>query len=140
MGLFDTTANNEVTATTYLRKPHVSKIADSTYPYTYAGKLTSSNQNKFDITDFIPNTYLKFASIATADKHMGGAIFFLPGSCTVTDQTPNVVNGVAGTGFDNVDIENIECSGRGECDRGTGTCECYEGYTGNACEGQTTVV
>lgn len=140
MGLFDTASDNELTAASYLRKPHVDNIDDATYPYQYAGKLTSANKDKFDITDFIPNTYLKFASVTAADRHLGAAVFYLPGSCEVTDQTPNMVNSVAGIGFDNVDIENIECSGRGECDRGAGTCECYEGYTGNACEMQTTVV
>jgi len=50
------------------------------------------------------------------------------------------VNGVAGIGFDNVDIENIECSGRGDCDRAFGLCQCYDGYSGNACEVQTTVL
>lgn len=28
----------------------------------------------------------------------------------------------------------MECSGKGECDRNTGRCKCYEGYTGAACQ------
>jgi len=140
MGLFDTTSNNEITATSYLRKPHVDNIDDTTYGYTYAGMLTSDTKDRFDITAFIPNTYLKFADVTSLDLNLGAAVFFLPGSCEITDQTPNVVGSTVGVGFDNVDIENIECSGRGGCDRGSGMCECYDGYTGNACEMQTTVV
>lgn len=31
----------------------------------------------------------------------------------------------------------MECSGKGECDRNTGRCKCYEGYTGSACQRST---
>lgn len=27
-----------------------------------------------------------------------------------------------------------ECSNAGECDRGTGMCKCYDGFTGSACQ------
>jgi hypothetical protein len=33
--------------------------------------------------------------------------------------------------------EHMECSGRGACDSGSGTCSCYEGFTGEACSTQT---
>merc|ERR1719197_580687 len=33
--------------------------------------------------------------------------------------------------------EHIECSGRGSCDPGSGTCQCFEGFTGEACASQT---
>jgi len=35
--------------------------------------------------------------------------------------------------------ERKVCSGRGECDSEAGVCECYDGYHGQACEGQTIV-
>ena len=37
-------------------------------------------------------------------------------------------------------VEFIECSGRGQCDRGNGLCQCFEGYHGAACDEQNVLV
>jgi len=37
-------------------------------------------------------------------------------------------------------VENVECANRGSCDRGTGACACYSGYTGVACHLQSAMV
>jgi hypothetical protein len=31
-------------------------------------------------------------------------------------------------------VDNVECSDAGMCDRGTGQCQCFPGYTGSACQ------
>jgi hypothetical protein len=36
--------------------------------------------------------------------------------------------------------QEIECSGRGECDRGSGVCACFDGYTGLTCGEQTILI
>jgi len=38
------------------------------------------------------------------------------------------------------DVENIECSNRGQCNRHTGRCECFQGYFGIACHRQTVLI
>jgi hypothetical protein len=37
-------------------------------------------------------------------------------------------------------VENVECSNRGQCDRATGLCSCFQGYFGSACGRQTTQI
>jgi hypothetical protein len=36
-------------------------------------------------------------------------------------------------------VENVECSGRGECNYDSGECACYSGYTGQSCSVRTTI-
>lgn len=102
--------------------------------FTYVGELDSSNVAKFDISNLVPNTYLTFASDLNAGNDYYQLIAYDPFRCTVADTTES------GSAHKNADAENIECSGRGECNRGTGTCECFSGYTGNSCSSQTVLV
>lgn len=106
--------------------------------YTYMGKVTSSNKGRFDITSLLPNTFLEIDGL-TADTSAGAILFYDPANCDVRDVTEDDTRD-SEVAFANVDVENIECAGRGECDRTSGECRCFEGYTGLACETQTTMV
>lgn len=72
--------------------------------------------------------------------------------CSEGGQTPYIKN--TGT-YDNVAVtvahvaltaadssyeENVPCGNRGICDASVGTCECFEGHTGEACEIQSVFV
>lgn len=104
--------------------------------FQYVGELTSSNYQKFDISDIVPETFLVFP---TSDFHTGAGnnvdyyqiLAFDPFTCSVADVTES------GSPHENSDAENMECSGRGECNRATGACECFSGYKGDSCNMQT---
>lgn len=103
--------------------------------YTYLGVITTANQAKFDISAIVPNTFIQVDTLPNAvGSDVAVVLFYQPVTCTVTDVSES------GSAFTNLDVENIECSGRGECDRSAGQCSCFEGYTGVACEVQTTIV
>ena len=62
--------------------------------------------------------------------------------CKVTPVTTSDFVDVDGVAVEPVDsqVENIECSNRGQCNRETGVCACYSGYFGLACQRQTVLV
>lgn len=39
-----------------------------------------------------------------------------------------------------INVENIECSARGKCNRKTGACQCHTGFAGIACQSQSVLV
>jgi hypothetical protein len=89
---------------------------------------------KIDISDVVPNTWITVADLSGVSTDMRAVIMFQPVTCSVSDVTQS------GSPMVNPDVENVECSGRGECDRSTGRCECFEGYTSANCGKVTTVV
>jgi hypothetical protein len=50
-----------------------------------------------------------------------------------TEQFPNMVDS-AGNQLSNTAHYYMECSNKGLCDRESGSCECFEGYEGSACQ------
>lgn len=50
-----------------------------------------------------------------------------------TEQFPDMVDS-AHTVLTNTAHAYMECSNKGICDRQTGTCQCFDGYTGSACQ------
>jgi hypothetical protein len=50
-----------------------------------------------------------------------------------SEQFPNMVDS-AGNVLTNTAHYYMECSNKGICDRESGTCECFEGYEGSACQ------
>ena len=94
-----------------------------------------------------PGIVLKFPSmdmVSSANKAMR---FFeilvkLP-SCVVTPLlTGSEFVAVDGTAIAPVspNVENVECSNRGQCNRDSGLCECFAGFYGSSCSKQTTMV
>ena len=60
-------------------------------------------------------------------------------ACTVTPITTAGYIDVSGNEVMPIspDVENVECANRGQCNRATGECQCFQGYFGIACHRQT---
>lgn len=116
--------------------------------YTFLGYLTDfpayGSNVRVNISSIMPDTSIEVlsyanlfgASVLNTDTFAQIILAFTTAQCnTVTD-----VTGGSSAPFENIDVENIECAGRGECDRSSGLCQCFEGYTGNNCGSQTILV
>jgi len=111
--------------------------------YTFMGYYTDLAADKvLDIGAIMPDTKVEISSallsmstgLAAVDDAYTTIIMFHPPTCTDGADVTNAATGLNG------DVENIECSGRGECDRSAGVCSCFSGYHGNNCGKQTVLV
>ncbi len=95
---------------------------------------------KIDLSVIMPDTRYFLSSTAIAGGWVDGRTsmyfnWFTTAECaSVSDITTGAQS------FNNLDVENIECSGRGECDRSSGVCACFDGYTGLTCGEQTILI
>jgi hypothetical protein len=97
---------------------------------------------------------ISFTDPATTGKQnsLAANIVYDADVCTEGGQTPYMTNLAA---YDTVEVsvhhqaltdaessyeENVPCGNRGICDASVGTCECFEGHTGEACEIQSVFV
>ncbi|RYE85335.1 MAG: hypothetical protein EOO65_00610 [Methanosarcinales archaeon] len=79
-----------------------------------------------------PGVLLQFPSrkwVADGQVQFSEILIKLP-FCSVTADASSV----------DVNVENVECGSRGQCNRETGACNCFPGYTGVACQMQTVMV
>lgn len=115
--------------------------------YTFLGMLkdfpvVSGTTYAVDISSVMADTTVEIDSTNLGSSGTGTEdvdefeLAFITVQCEET--TDATIDGA--DGFNNIDVENIECSGRGVCDRATGTCGCFEGYTGLACGEQTILI
>lgn len=77
--------------------------------------------------------YMQYEAWPTVDKTSSGDyVHSQADGIDVTSQESNIVGGwKAQMGEAHF---QMECSGKGVCDRTVGVCKCYDGYTGGACQ------
>ena len=111
--------------------------------YTFIGMIedyeSTGTAYTVDISVIMPDTEVVIDTANLAATVAQVDLQFTTAECVgVVDVTAD--DNAGGVGFNNLDVENIECSGRGECDRTAGACKCFEGYTGLACGEQTILI
>ncbi len=81
--------------------------------------------------------YMQFESWPTISTSggVGGPTFDSTGSVSTPDQLGVTTNVVGGWKAQSGEAHFVsECAGKGACDRTVGSCQCYEGYSGSACQ------
>jgi hypothetical protein len=105
-----------------------------------AGELTTGDAIRFDDTTY---TVTNVASTTTYDLDKPADATVTGGNVYKFLQTIPSPKGTweswAGDYAQGVDEGHyyMECSNQGACDRKTGSCECFDGYTGSACQRQS---
>lgn len=100
------------------------------------GSCLSQKQIAIDTSGVSRFSSVRYQSAWDAEKMRGCVCdegYFGP-DCSKT-QCPTDVDPLGGTGSEG----GKECSGRGDCDYETGTCQCYKGYKGNKCQTQASL-
>lgn len=112
--------------------------------FTFQGKIPS-NYQKVAVAG-APGAYISFPgrNIVKTDSYgrWYEIVIKLPHATVTPVMKANQLQDFSSNWIAPVDdnVENMECSGRGTCDRSLGTCMCYKGYTGNSCHMQSAIV
>lgn len=118
--------------------------------YIYFGQVNdlsadpaNANNKKLDISSLMADTFVSISTTnlaASSNVAEEYELAFTTAECEATVDVTTSATVSSEFGFENYDVENIECAGRGECDRATGTCTCFEGYHGLNCGEQTILI
>eukprot|EP01138_Halocafeteria_seosinensis_P003577 gb/GECG01003656.1/.p1 GENE.gb/GECG01003656.1/~~gb/GECG01003656.1/.p1 ORF type:complete len:671 (+),score=66.58 gb/GECG01003656.1/:1-2013(+) len=126
-------------------------VADSELIFLGQIRAASIRDETIDLGRVVPTMKIKIADNADVDTltQCNRDFETTEGDIDQTERLPitfrvryNVASCSDGAESDAVDpnVEFIECSGRGQCDRGSGLCTCFEGYHGAACDSQNVLV
>lgn len=118
-------------------------IANGAAPSVTAAAIEAA----FDtLTDFAKYFSISVSGDTITITHHGAGAGSLPTSdeadLTITATTAGVAKTATTAGAEDLYAvaESDVCSNRGICDESVGKCQCFEGYTGVACEDQTILV
>lgn len=108
--------------------------------FTPLGPIVADASGQFKVAvPGAPGSYLHFPkSNIVANDGQGRwyeILVKLPHCSVNVLDADNEFLGVGGGSLNAIDsqVENVECSNRGACDRTSGLCSCFEGYYGSAC-------